>query len=153
MAMRACAVQFLHFILLQRNVLHCATVNRSEKMSLRAGGTQKKVRALRYPLIRLLGHALHPLWNPKPQLKKLHSLKLYVPTFKIPASRAIPLFNDNVELGRHLYRVSKLFSMRVNSIFVTYPQACLYTSFVLLLENRSSTHNSLWRYSSTYNTL
>ena len=39
MAMGACVVQFLHFIHLQRNVLHCATVNCSEKTSLRAGGT------------------------------------------------------------------------------------------------------------------
>ena len=31
MAMGACAVQFLHFIPLPRNVLHCATVNFSEK--------------------------------------------------------------------------------------------------------------------------
>ena len=31
--------RFLHFIPLQRNILHCATVNCSEKTSLRAGGT------------------------------------------------------------------------------------------------------------------
>ena len=29
----------LHFIPLQRNILHCATVNCSEKTILRAGGT------------------------------------------------------------------------------------------------------------------
>ena len=31
MALCACAVQFLHFIPLQRNILHCATVNCNEK--------------------------------------------------------------------------------------------------------------------------
>ena len=36
---RICAVQFLHFIPLQRNILHCATINCSEKTSLRAGVT------------------------------------------------------------------------------------------------------------------
>ena len=40
MAIGACAVQFLHFISLSRNTQHCATLNSSEKTSLRAGGTE-----------------------------------------------------------------------------------------------------------------
>ena len=39
MAIRACTVQFLHYIPLYRNTQHYATLNCSVKTCLRAGGT------------------------------------------------------------------------------------------------------------------
>ena len=39
MVIGTCAVQFLHYIPLYRNTQHHATLNRSVKTSLRAGGT------------------------------------------------------------------------------------------------------------------